>query len=132
MVFGTFDILHPGHKYFLQQAKKYGDYLIAVIARDSTVKTVKGKLPEHREKQRLGAIIGLNLADKAVLGNKRDKYAVIRKYRPDVICLGYDQKYFVDQLKAEIKKLKLYIKIIRLKPYKPHKYKTSVIKKKYN
>lgn len=129
MVFGTFDILHPGHKYFIKQAKRYGGYLIVVIARDRTVRQVKGKLPHHNEKQRLGAIIGLNLADKAVLGNKKDKYAVIRKYRPDTICLGYDQTHFVARLASQIKKLKLKTKIIRLKPFKPHKYKTSVIKK---
>ncbi|HLC71304.1 MAG TPA: adenylyltransferase/cytidyltransferase family protein, partial [Candidatus Nanoarchaeia archaeon] len=34
MCFGTFDILHPGHLHYLQQAKKYGDYLMVVIARD--------------------------------------------------------------------------------------------------
>ena len=44
MAFGTFDLMHPGHEYFLRQAKKRGDYLIAVIARDSTVKKLKGKL----------------------------------------------------------------------------------------
>ncbi|MFH1838618.1 MAG: adenylyltransferase/cytidyltransferase family protein [Candidatus Kuenenbacteria bacterium] len=128
MAFGTFDILHQGHKYFLQQAKKYGNYLIVIIARDKTVKQVKGKLPDTQEKQRKQAIIKLNLADKVALGNLKNKYVVIKKFKPDIICLGYDQKYFVSQLKNEIKKLKLNIKIIRLKPYKAHKYKTSIIK----
>ena len=58
MVFGTFDILHPGHINFFKQAKKYGN-LIAVIARDRTVKQVKGRLPKYSEKQRLKAILSL-------------------------------------------------------------------------
>lgn len=126
MAFGTFDILHPGHINFLRQAKKYGQ-LIVIIARDRTVKRLKGKLPQHSEKERLGAIISLNLADIVVLGSLGDKYAAIKKYRPNIICLGYDQKYFTDRLKAQIKKLKLNTKIIRLKSYKPEKYKTSII-----
>ena len=126
MAFGTFDLLHPGHINFLRQAKKYGG-LIVVIARDKTVRQVKGKLPRHTEKQRLTAVLGLNLADRAVLGSLKDKYAAIRKYRPGIIALGYDQLYFTEQLTAELKKLKLKAKIIRLKPYKPEKYKTSII-----
>lgn len=129
MAFGTFDILHPGHINFLRQAKKYGN-LIVIIARDKTVKQVKGRLPKHGEKQRLEAIKGLNLADKAVLGGLGNKYAVIRKYKPEIIALGYDQIYFIDRLKDELKKLKLKIKIIRLKSFAPHKYKTSIIKNK--
>ena len=123
MVFGTFDLLHLGHINFLNQAKKYGQ-LIVVIARDKTVKQVKGKLPQHQEKERLKAIKGLNLSHKTILGSLSDKYAAIKKYRPDIIALGYDQKYFIDQLKQ----LKFNFKIIKLKPYKAHKYKTSIIK----
>jgi len=129
MAFGTFDLLHPGHKYFLKQAKKYGNRLIVVIARDSTVKQIKGKLPRQTENQRLGAILSLKLADKAVLGNLTDKYAAVKKYRPDVICLGYDQTNFTDQLDPELAKLKLAAKIIRIKPFKPHQYKTSIMAK---
>ena len=110
----------------MRQAKRRGN-LIVVIARDKTAKEVKGKLPRHDEKQRLKAVLGLNLADRAVLGSLKDKYAAIRKYRPGIIALGYDQKYFTDQLTAELKKLKLKTKIIRLKPYKPEEYKTSII-----
>ncbi|MDO8668119.1 MAG: adenylyltransferase/cytidyltransferase family protein [bacterium] len=128
MAFGTFDLLHPGHKYFLSQAKKLGDYLIVVIARNKTVKKVKGKLPEHNEKQRQGAVMSLNLADKVILGDREaEKYGIIKKYRPEIICLGYDQKYFVDGLNELFKKIKLNTEIIRLKPFKPELYKTSII-----
>lgn len=130
MAFGTFDLLHPGHKYFLRQASKHGDYLIAVIARDSTVKKLKGELPCQSEKQRQRAVMGLNLADEAVLGDRgMNKYAVIKKYRPDIICLGYDQTYLVDGLLDKIINFKFKTKLIRLKPYQAHKYKTSIIKK---
>lgn len=129
MAFGAFDLLHPGHKYFLRQAKKQGDYLIVVIARDLTVKRLKGKLPSHNEKQRLKAILGLNLANRAVLGDKEaDKHGVIKKYRPDVICAGYDQPYSSGELENFFKKIKLKAKIIRLKPFRPDLYKTSIIK----
>ena len=43
MVFGTFDIFHKGHENFLKQAKKLGDCLTVVVARDETV--LKFKLP---------------------------------------------------------------------------------------
>lgn len=128
MAFGTFDLLHPGHEFFLRQAKKRGGYLIAIIARDLTVKKVKGKSPYHSEKERQQAILNLNLADKAIMGDLTDKYAAIKKFKPDIICLGYDQTHFTDQLEQKIKDLKLNTKIIRLKPFKPIQYKTSIIK----
>ncbi|MFH1254866.1 MAG: adenylyltransferase/cytidyltransferase family protein [bacterium] len=127
IAFGTFDILHPGHMNFLSQAAKHGD-LIAVIARDKTVQQIKGKLPRHNEKERLRAVKGLKLASKAILGSLTDKYAAIKKYQPDTIALGYDQTYFTEQLGQKLKKIKLKTKIIKLKPFKPNKYKTSILK----
>ena len=53
MVFGTFDILHPGHLNFFKQAREFGNFLIAVIARDKTVLKIKGRLPKNNEKKRL-------------------------------------------------------------------------------
>jgi FAD synthetase len=121
IVFGTFDILHKGHIHFFNQARKHGDYLIIVIARDKTVRKLK-RIPHHNEKQRLRAV--KKYADKAVLGNLKDKYAVIRKFKPDIICLGYDQKFFLDglnQFKIPLKKLT---------SYKPHIYKSAKLIKK--
>ena len=126
MVFGTFDIFHPGHKNFLKQAKIYGDYLIAVIARDKTVLKVKNNLPRNNERSRLNAIKKFSFVDEVILGNLGDKYKIIKENKPDVICLGYDQKFFIDKLKEKLKEFKLNnTVIIKMKPYHPEIYKSS-------
>jgi len=125
IVFGTFDGLHAGHLNFFKQAKKLGDELIVVVARDVNVKKNKGKLPRFSERQRLSVILAKNVAEIAVLGQIRDPYAVIRKYQPDIIALGYDQNSFTNRLKIIFPK----IKIVRLKPFKKRIYKSSLINK---
>lgn len=129
MVFGTFDLFHPGHKNFLRQAKKYGGYLIVVVARDKTVEDIKNQRPRNQETKRVKILKNSKLADKVVLGCLHDKYAVIKMYKPDIICLGYDQKFFVDKLTDKINEYKLKIKIIRLKAHKPEIYKSSKLRK---
>ncbi len=41
MATGVFDLLHLGHVYFLSEAKKLGDELVVVVARDSTARKFK-------------------------------------------------------------------------------------------
>jgi FAD synthetase len=123
MVFGTFDLLHKGHLYFLNEAKKHGDYLIVVVARDNTVEKIKNKKPVHAELERKHNIENTKIADKVILGEKELSYNCIINEKPDVICLGYDQ----NSQSVELKFSK--IKYVRIPPYKPHKYKTSKIRK---
>lgn len=131
MVFGTFDIFHPGHRDFFRQAKKRGNYLVVIIARDATVEQVKKQRPMNSEQKRLEEIQESGLADEVVLGNLTDWYAVIAEHRPDVICLGYDQEFFVDKLQEKLESFALEkTKIIRLNPFEPEKYKSSIIAKK--
>lgn len=126
LVFGTFDILHPGHEYFLKQAKTRCDELVVVVARDLTVKQVKKLMPDNNELERLKAVKRLDVVDNAFLGSMdSDKYRVIEEIKPDVICLGYDQKAFVDDLQAELEKRGLKPEIIRIGAYKPDKHKSS-------
>jgi len=125
LVFGTFDIFHPGHAYFLREAKKHGKKLIVVVARDRTVAAVKGRPPKHDEKTRQAAVKKSRLAGQVILGRLGDKYALIKKYRPNVICLGYDQKFFTEKLEEKLKQFRLETKIVRLKPFRPHVYKSS-------
>lgn len=128
MVFGTFDFLHPGHVHFFQQAKQHGDELVVVVARDSTAEKTKGKKPAFSEADRLHMVQALRIVDKAVLGNEGDVYKVVQEHRPDVICPGYDQTFFVDRIQEKLNEFKLAAKIIRLEPYKPEQYKSAIIR----
>jgi len=129
MVFGAFDGLHPGHLNFLEQAKKYGDYLIVVVARDKRIKKIKGRPPKKSEKERLKEIKRQKLVNLALLGQKKNPYQIIKKTRPDVICLGYDQEVFTEDLPRFLKKAGLKTKIYRMKPYKEKIYHSSIVNK---
>lgn len=128
MVFGSFDILHPGHIYFLKEAKKLGNNLVVVIARDSTIKEVKGFIPKYNEKQRIEHIRDLRIADKVVLGYETDKYEIIEEINPDIIALGYDQETFANKLKEEMAKREMNPEIVRIGSYKEEHYKSSKLR----
>lgn len=128
LVFGTFDGLHEGHKDFFRQAKEHGEYLVVVVGRDSTVLSVKKKLPKQNENKRLEAVQKAPYVDYARLGNEGvSKYEVIKEVKPDIICLGYDQTFFVGKLEDKIKEFGLSTKTVRLAPYKPEIYKSSLL-----
>lgn len=128
MIFGTFDYFHAGHEDVLKQAKALGQTLIVVVARDATVKRVKGKNPDHSEKDRLKVLKDHPLVTKAVLGNTGNKHKVILDHKPDIIALGYDQFVFTHMLKKLIIEHKLHTEIVRLTPYNPEVFKSSKIK----
>ena len=125
MVFGTFDILHPGHIFFLRQAKKYGDYLIVSLAREKFIRKIKGHKARHSETERKKMLEAVKFVDRVVLGAKSDYIRHIVREKPNVIVLGYDQKHFTEKLKEILAEKGLKVKIVRLEAYKPEKYKTS-------
>ncbi|MBI1866137.1 MAG: adenylyltransferase/cytidyltransferase family protein [Candidatus Staskawiczbacteria bacterium] len=135
LVFGTFDGLHEGHKALFRQAKEFGDYLIVAVSRDSTAKKNKNKMPKFNEQKRLKMVQDYELVDEALLGREehnpsKDRYELILKIRPDVVCLGYDQAQFRDKLEKELKEMNLYDTEVRiLEPYKPKEYHSSIINK---
>lgn len=130
MAFGTFDYLHAGHENYLKEAAALGDQLIVVVARDRTAESIRGTKPDHNERTRLANIKELPFVTKAVLGDLNDKYKILKKYKPDIIALGYDQFIFTQQLSKVLILFKLNSRIVRLKPYKPDMCKSSLIRKK--
>ncbi len=129
LAFGTFDIFHEGHRYFLRQARKQGDFLRVVVARDATVVRIKKVIPRNSEKSRVLTIKKAQLADEVVLGSLADKYVAVLEYLPDVICLGYDQEFFIDKLEEKLKEFGLEgVETIRLKPFKPKIFKSSFLR----
>jgi FAD synthetase len=128
MAFGTFDFFHAGHENYLKQAKELGETLIVVVARDATSKRVKNKKPEYPERRRLRDVLACPHVDKAILGSTEDKYKVIKKFKPDIIALGYDQFVFTYGLEQFFIKEKLNIEITRMQPFQPETFKSSLIK----
>lgn len=128
MAFGSFDVLHPGHIYYLKKAKSLGDKLIVVVARDETIQDVKGITPKYPEKARVENVRDLRIADKVVLGYETDKYEIIEEFNPAVIALGYDQEAFAVDIQEEMKKRKMSPKIFRIDSYKEDQYKSSKLR----
>ena len=129
MVFGAFDCLHPGHLDFFKQAKKLGDFLIVSVGTDKNVKNIKGKKPLFSQDERLALIRECRIVDQAVLGEENNFYEHIRSYKPDVICLGYDQWVSEKEVETELLKVGLKkTKVVRLKPYKQSRAKSKIVK----
>ena len=122
--FGTFDVLHLGHLNYFQQAKKFADYLMVVIARDKNT----NKKTLFNENERLELIKNLSIVDEAVLGDLDDQFKIITKKQPNFICLGYDHPIQEEKLQKELNKFNINPKIIRTKAFHPEKYKSSKIK----
>jgi len=113
---GVFDILHIGHLYTLEQAKKYGDFLVVVVGSDEHI-IKKGRKPIHSQEYRARMVAALKPVDAAVLGGK-DPSKIVEKIRPDVIVYGYDQKPFLKPKGVKIVKLKKRVEEKRFKTNK--------------
>ncbi len=110
---GKFNHMHPGHAWLLRKAKKLGK-LIVVIAHDRHNKRLYA-VPAKIRKKNIGK---LGVADKIVVGSPTGFVGVVKKYRPDVIVLGYDQKIPDKITKDYIRQRK--IKIMRFKKHGKH------------
>lgn len=116
MASGVFDILHTGHIHYLTEAKALGDELIVVVATDNTVRKNKHE-PITPEKMRLEIVQALKPVDLAILGKENDMYSVVLEIKPDIIAIGYDQKFNEEHLESEIAKRGLDVKVVRVGRY---------------
>lgn len=124
LIAGTFDFFHEGHKNFIEQASKLGDELHVIIARDSSVKKIKKKIPTQTEKTRFQQILSWPLVTKAYLGDDKDFMKIPLQINPEIIAIGYDQE-IPNNLKENFEETQ----IIRLKPFQEKKYKSSLLRK---
>lgn len=129
LVFGTFDMIHAGHRDFFAQARALAKNpkLIVSLARAKNVERIKGRLPRRTESERLAQVRALPEVDRVVLGGVRDHLPHIIRLAPDIIALGYDQYEYVSGLQRDLKAAGLSTRIVRLKPHQPHRYKTSLL-----
>ena len=120
LVFGTFDHLHPGHTFFLEEASKHGE-LTVVVAKDANVLRIKGRLAEESQAERMAALQSTFPNVRVVLGSDDDFLSPVRTFQPDLICLGYDQ-----ELPPGVSMADLPCRTKHLPAFQPEKWKSSL------
>jgi FAD synthetase len=128
MVFGTFDMIHPGHEDLFRQARALAvdPYLVVSLARDASVVRVKGAHARNSESDRRLAVAEHPLVDEAVLGDADGYISHITAIAPDIIALGYDQdSEYTKCLTEDLRAAGLSTVVLRLAAYAPETYKTS-------
>jgi FAD synthetase len=131
VIFGVFDFIHEGHLYFIKEAKKKGNHLVAVVARDNVVKELKGRLPRASEVERINELLKVTDVDLVLLGDPEiGTYNILREVKPDVVFIGYDQQTLYENLNAAIKTGKLpMMEVILGKAHKPDILHSSILNK---
>ncbi len=120
LIAGTFDIIHPGHIYLINEAAKLGEVYV-VVATDKNRELYSGEAPIIPEEQRLAVMKSIKNVKDAKLGrHDNDTLKTVKDIKPDIVLLGPDQKYSIKTLKKgltdmglnniEVKKLEIYYK----------------------
>ena len=128
MVFGVFDGIHEGHRAFFKEAKSHGDYLIAVVAPDHVVEHLKGKMPAIDIGWRLEALKKEDGVAEVVMGDDDlGTWDVVKKYRPAVIALGYDQTLLKKDIESAMKQFNWNPEIKMMNANEPNMYHSSIL-----
>lgn len=93
MTNGCFDILHPGHVSYLENARKLGDRLIVAVNTDESVKRLKGESrPINDLEARMAVLAGLASVDWVVPFSEDTPQRLIGDILPDLLVKGGDYK----------------------------------------
>jgi len=95
---GIFDILHLGHIKFLEEAKKYGNYLFVLLEEDSKAKKEKGnKRPLNSQKDRAKILSTLQSIDYIVMlknmTNNKLYDRLMVELQPNIIATTHGDPY---------------------------------------
>ena len=88
---GVFDLLHPGHVRYLQDARREGDALIVAVNSDRSVRAIKGPTrPVNPEGERAEVLAALACVDAVVVFDEDDPQQIVSRLQPDVLVKGAD------------------------------------------
>ncbi len=88
---GCFDLLHPGHVRYLQQARALGDALIVALNSDRSVRELKGdKRPILTEAERSEVMAALACVDFVTVFDEPTPREIISELLPDILVKGGD------------------------------------------
>ena len=88
---GVFDLLHPGHVRYLNDARLLGDALIVGINSDRSARANKGpSRPITPERERAELVAALRSTDAVTIFDEETPHALIAAIQPDVLVKGAD------------------------------------------
>lgn len=92
---GVFDLLHPGHVEYLEEARALGDHLLVAVNSDRSARELaKGAgRPIADERARARVVAGLAAVDRVVLFDEPTPRALIAALGPDLLVKGGDYAY---------------------------------------
>ena len=133
---GTFDGLHGGHLFLLRFARRRGLAMArrlrrpgvrvsVVIARDDSVERIKGRAPHHTQRDRQRLVAALRPVDEVFVGYRDDFVKSVRRVRPDLIVLGYDQSLAWDEI---LRQAGIQARIVRCPQFPGRHLKSSLIR----
>ncbi len=128
MVFGVFDGLHEGHRAMLAEAKSLGDHLIVAVAQNHIVEHLKGHQPKLDLAERFAHLQAVDGVDEVVVGDaKLATWEVVKRHRPEIIAIGYDQELLKESLEKHLPELGYTPEIKMLAAREPNKYHSSLL-----
>jgi len=90
---GCFDLIHPGHVQYLEDARALGDFLVVGLNSDASVRRLKGLgRPLQDEWARARILLGLRSVDAVVRFSEDTPLELIRVLQPDILAKGGDYK----------------------------------------
>ena len=120
---GTFDILHPGHLWYLEESAKLGDELFVIVARDANIR--HKPRPVIPEEQRRVMVQALKPVTHAVLGDLEDMFRPIREIKPDIITLGCNQHFDPETLTKALEKQDILTRVVRISEHSSSPFTSS-------
>ncbi len=88
---GVFDLLHPGHVRYLQEARRLGDVLVVGVNSDRSARGNKGPdRPINPEAERAEVLAALACVDAVVVFDAATPRDVVAAIQPDVLVKGAD------------------------------------------
>ncbi|OHA15408.1 MAG: hypothetical protein A3H57_03390 [Candidatus Taylorbacteria bacterium RIFCSPLOWO2_02_FULL_43_11] len=130
MVFGTFDGIHDGHRHFLREAKKQGEELIVAVSKDEVVQKLKNRKPARKITERIYDLKKEGLADLIIEGDDEiHTWRAVEKIKPDIICLGYDQKELEIALRSELLRFSFDVVIKTIDSHRGNELHSSLLNK---
>ena len=126
-VFGVFDGFHEGHRNFLAQAKRLGEYLVVVVAHDEAVTQLKGRAPRLSLAERMLDVEKEDSVDEVVEGDAvQGSWEVLKTHQPSVIALGYDQEAMRQELEKNKDRFRFSVILYTTKAYQPQRYSSRL------